>query len=366
MPDPGGDRRVSAASAAEAGRRLRLARLAAGLSQSRLAEMCAVSRQAVSGAEAGTWSPSLAVALALARALDTTVDQLFAPDLRVQEVATISLQPRVGEGRARVVRVWDRWIGLPLVGDRVTEPGFTAATGRMLTWGSKSELWGTGRSLLLAGCDPALPLLGGPIAGIGEGWSFDWWPSGSSEASRLLRENLVHAAAIHYPAAERERHLGEAGLASVGFARWKEGLLLRSDRNLEVGSLGQAADLGLRWVNREPGAQARSLLDRELAALGLHGPDLPGYDSQAGGHLQVASAVASGIADVGIATEPAALAYGLRFVPMSDEECVIQVVRDRLESPELRLLLLVLGGPQLRRELSALPGYDASILGEEL
>jgi len=357
---------MPAASAAEAGRRLRLARLAAGLSQSRLAEMCAVSRQAVAGAEAGTWSPSLAVALALARALDTTVDQLFAPDVRVQEVAAISLLPGVSEGRARVVRVWDRWIGLPLVGDRVAAPGFTAATGRIVTPGSKSELWSTGRSLLLAGCDPALPLLGGPVAGLGEGWSLDWWPCGSSEASRLLRGNLVHAAAIHYPTAEREQRLGAADLASVGFARWREGLLLRSDQNLEVTSLGQAAHLGLRWVNREPGAEARGLLDRELAALGIHGPDLPGYASEAGGHIQVASAVASGVADVGIATEPAALAYGLRFIAMSDEECVIQVLRDRLESPELRLLLLVLGGPQLRRELSALPGYDPSILGEEL
>jgi hypothetical protein len=27
---------------------------------------------------------------------------------------------------------------------------------------------------------------------------------------------------------------------------------------------------------------------------------------------------------------------------------------------------LVLGGPQLRRELLALPGYDPAILGEEL
>lgn len=366
MPEPTGERRVSGASAAEAGRRLRLARLAAGLSQSRLAQMCGVSRQAVAGAEAGTWSPSLAVALALARALDTTVDQLFAPDLRVQEVSALSLLPTVAEGRARVVRVWDRWIGLPLVGDRVAEPGFTAATGRLVTAGSRSELWGTGRSLLLAGCDPALPLLGGPVAGLGEGWSLDWWPCGSTEASRLLREDLVHAAAIHYPAGEREHRLRATGLATVGFARWKEGLLLRPDQHLEVNSLDQAAHLGLRWVNRESGAQARSLLDRELAALGLDGPDLPGYASEAGGHLQVASAVASGVADLGIATEPAALAYGLRFVAMSDEECVIQVVRERLESPELRLLLLVLGGPQLRRELGALPGYDPSILGEEL
>lgn len=357
---------MPSASAAEAGRRLRLARLAAGLSQRRLADTCGVSRQAVAGAEAGTWSPSLTVALALARALDTTVEQLFAPATRAQEVAATSLLPMGAAVRARVVRVWDRWIGLPLVGDHAAEAGFSTATGRIGTAGSTSELWGTGRSLLVAGCDPALPLLGGPVAGIGEGWNLDWWPCGSGEASRLLRDRLVHAAAVHYPTADRDQHLRNPALASIGFARWREGLLLGPDRNPEVNSLADAAHQRLRWVNRELGAQARALLDLELAALGISGPELPGYASEAGGHLQVASAVSSGLADVGIATEPAALTYGLRFVALSEEECVIQVARDRLESPEVRLLLSVLGGPQLRRELTALPGYDPAILGEDL
>jgi molybdate-binding protein/DNA-binding XRE family transcriptional regulator len=328
--------------------------------------MCGVSRQAVAGAEAGTWSPSLAVALALARALDTTVEQLFAPDSGAQEVAAISLLPMGAASRARVVRVWDRWIALPLVGDHAAEAGFSTASGRIGSAGSASELWGTGRCLLIAGCDPALPLLGGPVAGISEGWNFEWWSCGSSQASRLLRDQLVHAAAIHYSAAERDQHLRDPDLASIGFARWREGLLLRLDQNPKVNSLATAAGERLRWVNREQGAQARSLLDLELAALGIKGPELPGYDSEAGGHLQVASAIFAGLADVGIATEPAALAYGLRFVALSEEECVIQVPRNRLESPEVRLLLLVLGGPQLRRELTALPGYDPAILGEEL
>jgi molybdate-binding protein/transcriptional regulator with XRE-family HTH domain len=352
--------------AVEAGRRLRLARLAAGLTQSQLADLCSVSRQAVAGAEAGVWSPSLAGALALARALGSTVDQLFAPDTRVQAVAAISLSPGNAPGRARLVRVFDRWIALPLIGDRAAAMGFASATGRLAGADSPAELWGSGRSLLVAGCDPALPLLGAPVAGAGDGWGLDWWACGNAEAARLLQEGLVHAASLHYPVAERARHLGDPALASIGFARWREGLLLRGDDHPLVNSVSDAVRERLRWVNREEGAQARRLLDAELGALSVAGLDLPGYRSEVGGHLQVASAVGTGLADVGIATEPAALTYGLRFLPLSEEECVVQVARERLESPELRLLLLVLGGPQLRRELLALPGYDPAILGEEL
>ena len=37
------------------------------------------------------------------------------------------------------------------------------------------------------------------------------------------------------------------------------------------------------------------------------------------GRLQVASSIAAGLADAGVASEPAALAYGLGFVPFAEE-----------------------------------------------
>jgi len=59
--------------------RLRLARLARGFSQQQLAGMAGVSRQAVSAIESGLSDPSLRVALALARALGMTVEEMFGP-----------------------------------------------------------------------------------------------------------------------------------------------------------------------------------------------------------------------------------------------------------------------------------------------
>ncbi len=325
-----------------------------------------MSRQAIAGAESGAWLPSLTGALALARALGTTVEDLFAGDLDSRQVPAQPLAPPHYGSRARLAHVFERWVALPLLGDQAALLGFVPANGRLAGPGNAADLWGRGRSIVVAGCDPALPLVAPPVEQAGQGWGLDWWACGSGEALRLLREESVHAAAVHYPTSERRSRLADPSFATIGFARWREGMLLRPGTARGIASLADSVEANLRWVNREPGSQARSLLEQELGRLGLRSERLAGYESEVGGHLQVASAVAGGLADVGIGTEPAALTYGLQFLPLSEEECVILVQRRRLDSPEMRLLLSILGGAQLRRELVALPGYDASILGEEL
>jgi len=358
--------RVPARGAVEAGRRLRLARLAAGLTQGQLAALGGVSRQAVAGTEAGSWSPSLGVALQFARALGTSVDQLFSSEQEPRQVSATPLGSGLPPGRARLAVVWDRWVALPLTGDRAMSTGFTSASGR-LVGAAEAQIWGSARSLIVAGCDPALPLLAAPVAAAREGWTVDWWACSSKEALRLLDAGLIHAAAVHRPAGGGEEKGSVSNRARIGFASWAEGVLSRrSGRADQPRSLEELVGRNLRWVNREAGSEARNLLDRELARLGVPGSTLDGYGSHAAGHLQVASAIASGTAEAGVATEPAALAYGLHFLPLTEEDCVFHVDRERLDTTELRLLLAALGGPTIGRELAAIAGYQTSILGQEL
>jgi putative transcriptional regulator len=58
--------------------RLRNARMWAGLSQDELAVIVGSSRETISALERGTSIPSVTLALAIAGALDTTVEELFA------------------------------------------------------------------------------------------------------------------------------------------------------------------------------------------------------------------------------------------------------------------------------------------------
>ena len=54
-------------------------RKALGFSQQELAKRCGVSRQTINAIENNKYDPTLALALALARELETTVDDLFTP-----------------------------------------------------------------------------------------------------------------------------------------------------------------------------------------------------------------------------------------------------------------------------------------------
>ncbi|HUB22182.1 MAG TPA: substrate-binding domain-containing protein [Streptosporangiaceae bacterium] len=349
-----------------AGTRLRLARQARGLSQQQLAGMATVTRQAVSAVESGHSDPSLRVALALARALGVTVEELFGPGDPADPVLAQPVARVGGKGsRIALATVGDTFVALPLSTDTVARAGFGPAGGLVVGRESHGDLIAVRPiapprpSVVVAGCDPALPLLETPLALLDPPLGFTWWPCGNGEALRLAAAGLVHAAGVHQPG--EETALPDRAEV-VGFTSWREGLVMRP--GTRITGLDDAVRQGLRLVNREPGAQARRLLDRELDRLGLDPDLLPGYDSQVAGHLQVAAAVAGRLADVGVSSEPAALAYGLNVIPLAEERFDLVLPAKHAASREVQGLLRVLTSPWLLAQLAALRGYDAGRCGE--
>jgi putative molybdopterin biosynthesis protein len=378
------------------GPRLRLARQARGFSQQQLASMAGVSRQAVSAVEAGHSDPSLRVAFALAQALGMTLEELFGPMDLAPPVAAVPVAPpdRPG-GRVLLAQVGDRFVALPLRGDAAAGMGFVAAGGQAvvpasaaaeITGPAATAGAGPGRApgaiavrpiapprptLVVAGCDPALPLLAPPLALLDPPVAFAWWPCGSREALRLAAAGLVHAAGVHLRDADggynatAARHL-PGGAEVVGFTAWREGLVLRPGLGNAIAGVESLVKDQRRVVNREAGAEARRLLDRELGRLGIDRAELPGYDTKAAGHVQVASAVAAGLADAGIASEPVARAYGLGFLPLADERFDLVLPGAHLGSREVQGLLKVLASPWLLAQLASLPGYDLASCGDRV
>lgn len=371
------------------GTRLRLARQARGFSQQQLAGMAGVSRQAVSAVESGQSDPSLRVALALASALGMTVDELFggadaAPTVTARLIEASEPGPgnrpaaEPGE-RVTLAPIGETFVALPMTGPTASRAGFLPAGGLVVGAGglvvgaadtvTVQPIGPPRPTLVVAGCDPALPLLSEPLGLLDPPIAFTWWPCASREALRLAAAGLVHVAGAHLLGSSGDYNTGPAtellpgGGQVVGFSSWREGLVLRPEAAAKVSSFADVVSSGLRLVNREPGAEARSVLDRELARIGVSGEDVPGYEAKATGHLQVAEAVAAGLADAGVASEPAALAYRLAFIPLADERFDLVIPAERAASREVQALAKVLSSRWLTDQLASLPGYDATSCG---
>src|SRR5262244_1987471 len=110
--------------------RLRQRRQAAGLSQQALATRCGLTRQAVNAIEAGQYVPNTLVALRLARALGSRVEELFHlpeehPRIEAEWLGETPMEA-TARHRIRLARVGQRLLARPLRG---AKHAFAAADG---------------------------------------------------------------------------------------------------------------------------------------------------------------------------------------------------------------------------------------------
>ena len=355
--------------------RVRECREARGLSQIALAERSRLTRQSVGAIEAGRATPAVDVALRIARALDSQVEELFgvpeeAPALEVELAGVASAS------RFSLALVRERWVGLPLPGDGLhiaADALLVKARGRRATVAPLRPLVEARDNLALMGCATGLGLLTDRLHGRGGSGRYLWLPSSSGAALRALASGHVHVAGVHSVANEGDtdanvaavaRGAGREALVLITLARWQAGLLTRSDDD-RVRSITDVTAPGVTLVVREKGAGARQLLEQKLRAAGAPLAVVSAAPLVARGHLDVARAVAMGAADVGVATRDAALAFGLRFVPLAEERYDLVIPQPLMSDARVERLLDVLVSQASRRELESL-GYDVSNAGRHV
>lgn len=124
--------------------------------------------------------------------------------------------------------------------------------------------------------------------------------------------------------------------------------------------LASVAGIGGRQVaRREMGAGTRVLLDQLLLAEGIAPDAVAGPELSS--HMEIAFAVALGIADVGVGVRAGLADLGLEFVPLLWEPYEIALGREALGAA--RPLLTALRDPALHRAATALGGYDLAHTG---
>jgi molybdate-binding protein len=112
-------------------------------------------------------------------------------------------------------------------------------------------------------------------------------------------------------------------------------------------------------AKREVGAGTRVLLDQLLAAHGIALHKVEGLELCS--HLEIALAVASGVADVGLGLRAAANDLDLDFIPLIWEPYDIALGADALGAA--RPLITALRAPDVQASISNLGGYDLKLAG---
>ena len=190
---------------------------------------------------------------------------------------------------------------------------------------------------------------------------------GSVDCLRALNAGRCAVAGFHVPALRGAAPVFSKALKPllkpgthklIGCSRRRQGLMLRREHAKLVAGLPDIGRLSLRFVNRQVGSGTRMLVDHLLHEHAIDLAALPGYgDHVEETHVAVAACIASGLADVGVGVEAAALEFGLHFVPLMDEEYFLVCLKPRLADPAVRRLCDLLAGTAWTELLAGLPGY---------
>src|SRR5499426_2415694 len=230
---------------------LRQRRQAAGLSQQALATRWGLTRQAVHAIEAGQYVPNTLVALRLARALGSRIEDLFYlpeehPRVEAEWMGE-TLVEATAPHRIRLARVGQRLLARPLIG---AKHAFTAADGMTVPAAQAARTPGAmercvtvdllidaqllEHTVVIFGCDPALELLGAHLTRRYPAFRLLWIQSGSLAALRMLERGEARAAGTHlwdpesgeYNLPYVRRELASRRVVVVTLSQWQQGLIV--------------------------------------------------------------------------------------------------------------------------------------------
>ena len=155
-------------------------------------------------------------------------------------------------------------------------------------------------------------------------------------------------------------------VALVTLAYRDMGLILPLGNPQQLSAITDLAQPGVVWVNRQAGSGTRVWLDVQLRKNGISPDQLPGYANEKSTHLQVAQAIESGEANAGLGIYAAAVAYGLDFVPLTQEIYQLVILADVWQTATCQALLAIINTDEFKASVHALGGYDTSATGDLL
>ena len=195
---------------------------------------------------------------------------------------------------------------------------------------------------------------------------------GSLGGLLALRKGEAHLAGVHlldpetgeYNISYIKRFLPGKDIALMNLVYRTQGLMVAQGNPKNIRTLEDLVRPGIRFINRQGGSGTRVLLDYLLKQKGINPEAIDGYSREEFTHLNVAVAIASGSADVGLGIQSAAEALGLDFIPIGEERYDLAIPREYLGEPKMQTLMEVVNSAEFKEEVLKLGGYDVRDMGK--
>lgn len=160
------------------------------------------------------------------------------------------------------------------------------------------------------------------------------------------------------------RYLPDLETTAINLIYRDLGLILKSGNPLDIAGIEDMVRPKIRIINRQEGSGTRIFFDFELKRLGIDPNRINGYEKQVNTHAEVATAVLSGVADVGLGILSAAKMLGLEFIHITRERYDLVIPEENLSAKPVGALLEVIRSQEFRRKVEQMGGYDTRDSGK--
>jgi len=199
-------------------------------------------------------------------------------------------------------------------------------------------------------------------------------PVGSLGGILAIKKGICHIAGTHlldpqtgeYNFPYIHHYLNGMDVKVIHLVQREQGLIVQRRNPKKIKGLEDLLRNDVFFINRQKGSGTRILLDHTLKALSLDPNQIQGYGKEEFTHMAVASTVASGRVDAGLAILSAARAMSLDFIPVAKERYDLIIPSLYFGDEKMSKVMEVIRSDEFKETVQRMGGYDISRTGEEL
>lgn len=230
-----------------------------------------------------------------------------------------------------------------------------------------------GRSIIISGQDNCLDILAKHIEAFNIEYRSLRSYSGSLDGLIAMYQGKADIVSTHlfdgetstYNIPYIQKILVSKSFIVIHLLKRNAGLFVAKINPKAISSWKDLANPEITIINREAGAGARVLLDEQLRLHQISRETINGYHNEVTSHIDVASAIANGLADVGVGTEHAAKMANIDFLSMIEESYDLVIEKSKQNRELIQILLQITKKESFIDSLKSL-GYNTIHTGKIL